>query len=79
MVVRVEGLGFTRLEEDMAELLRVRQRLARMRGYETWAEYAQREGLRENEQRGGARQQGVPRSLGGVAFVRRSRLFRPRV
>mmetsp|Transcript_139217 Transcript_139217/g.388481 ORF Transcript_139217/g.388481 Transcript_139217/m.388481 type:complete len:742 (-) Transcript_139217:177-2402(-) len=32
-------------EEEMAELLCVRQLLARLRGYKTWCEYAQREAL----------------------------------
>jgi len=32
-------------EQDMAQLLGVRQRLAKLRGYNTWREYAQREAL----------------------------------
>jgi len=38
-------------EQDMADLLGVRQRLARMRGYGTWSEYAQREALLQSPDR----------------------------
>jgi intermediate peptidase len=38
-------------EQHMADLLGVRQRLARMRGYGTWNEYAQREALLQSPDR----------------------------
>eukprot|EP00931_Biecheleriopsis_adriatica_P038210 TRINITY_DN21910_c0_g2_i1.p1 TRINITY_DN21910_c0_g2~~TRINITY_DN21910_c0_g2_i1.p1 ORF type:complete len:729 (-),score=183.05 TRINITY_DN21910_c0_g2_i1:78-2234(-) len=40
-------------EQEMAKLLGVRQRLAQLRGYESWAHYAQREALFQSPERVG--------------------------